>query len=102
MIGILRNVMKNLRWPIQHRHNSIHPPIIIQIAHRRTSMRSRHLKTRSSGSRHILKLAIAQVPEHRVRLLILPGRKQRHIVHHIRPCNKQIFPPIVIQIDDRI
>ena len=51
---------------------------------------------------HILKLAVAQIAEDRVRLFVLAVGKHRDVVENVAARDEQVLPAVVVEIEDAV
>ena len=66
-------------------------------------MRGGDLKVGAGGCAHVLELVAAQIAENRVRLGVAAvGSEQADVVQHIRTRDKQVLPPVIVEIHNAV
>src|SRR5215469_14186334 len=84
-------------------NNRVDSTVIVKVAESHATMRGFELEIWPSRSADILELTLPKIPEDRVRLFVTAARvQQADVVHYVRTGDKQVFPAVVVEVEDAI
>ena len=94
--------MKIFQRSVKDSNDGIDSSVIIYISKGDSAVCGRHLKVGTRFAADILELAISQIAQNRIGLLILAIGELGDVIENVAAGDEQIFPAIIIEIEDSV